>query len=325
MVTADPPVHTRYRKAVAPLIGPRRIRLVEDRIREIARDLISGWPDRGRVDFKRDFAEKLPNRMIASLLGIDRNGEDDLDRWSDDCVAAIGADIDDDARLSAMEGMVEMMHFWEAEIERRRTDPGDDLVSELVQAQVELPGEEKRGLDVPELISVIAQLQVAGKEASTKGMDEVMRMVAERPEVWARMRRERDWIENVVEEGLRLASPNQGLFRTSTADSELEGVAIPAGSTLWVMFGSANRDEARFPDPDAFDPDRPNLREHLAFGIGAHFCIGAPLARAELRIALQELTARYATVSLPADLELVYEPSFVLRGLERLEIEVDAG
>ena len=325
MVTADPPVHTRYRKAVAPLIGPRRIRAMEDRIRGIARDLMAPWPDSGRVDFKRDFAERLPVRMVAGLLGIGPDGEADLDKWSDDCVAAIGADIPDDARLDAMRGMVDMMLFWVEEIENRRNDPGDDIVSDLVQAEIELPGEAPRKLDDAELISIIAQLQVAGKEASTKGFDEVMKMLAERPEVWQRMREEPEWIANVVEEGLRLASPNQGLFRTATADSELEGVKITSGSTLWVMFGSANRDEAQFPDPDRFDPDRPNLREHLAFGIGAHFCIGAPLARAELNVSLEELTKRYARVSLPDDLELAYEPSFILRGLEELEIEVEAG
>jgi cytochrome P450 len=324
MVTADPPVHTRYRKAVAPLIGPRRIRAMEDRIRNIACDLLARWPESGRVDFKRDFAERLPVRMIAGLLGIDEAGEADLDKWSDDCVAAIGADIPGEARLSAMQGMVDMMNFWAEEIERRRSHPGDDVVSELVHADLELPGEAKRKLDAAELISIIAQLQVAGKEASTKGFDEIMKMLAERPEVWARMREEPGWIGNVVEEGLRLASPNQGLFRTATADSVLDGVTIPSGATLWVMFGSANRDEAQFPEPDRFDPDRPNLRDHLAFGIGAHFCIGAPLARAELRISLEEISRRYERVRLADDLELVYEPSFILRGLEELVIEVES-
>jgi cytochrome P450 len=325
MVTADPPVHTRYRKAVAPLIGPRRIRAMEARIRDIAQDLMASWPTSGRVDFKRDFAQRLPVRMIAGLLGVDPADEPNLDKWSDDSVAAIGADIDDDARLDAMQGIVDMMHFWATEIERRRSEPGDDIVSELVQVDLELAGEAPRKLDVPELISIIIQLQVAGKEASTKGFNEVMKMLAERPAVWARMREEPEWIQNVVDEGLRLASPNQGLFRTATADSEVAGVKIPNGATLWVMFGSANRDEERFPDPDRFDPDRANLRDHLAFGIGAHFCIGAPLARAELRVSLEEMTKRVKSVRLAPDLKLVYEPSFILRGLEELVIEIEAG
>ncbi len=323
MVTADPPVHTRYRKAVAPLIGPRRIRKMEDRIRDIAKDLMAPWPDSGRIDFKRSFAEHLPVRMIAGLLGVGPEGEPDLDRWADDAVAAIGADISDDARLDAMRGMVEMMHFWANHIEEKRREPGDDVISELVVADLELAGEAPRKLNVAELISIIIQLQIAGKEASTKGFNEVMKMIAERPAVWERMREEPEWIKNVLEEGLRLASPNQGLFRTATVDSVIEGVDIPRGATLWVMFGSANRDENRFPDPDRFDPDRPNLREHLAFGVGAHFCIGAPLARAELRVSLEEMTKAIKSVRLADDLELVYEPSFILRGLEELVLEIE--
>ena len=131
-------------------------------------------------------------------------------------------------------------------------------------------------------------------------------------------------IAAVVEEGLRLSSPNQGLFRQVRVDTELEGVAIAAGSTLWVMFGSANRDERVFPDPDRFDPDRKNLREHLAFGHGAHFCIGAPLARTETQIALEELADRVETLRIAPGTELRYEPSFILRGLAALEIEIRA-
>jgi cytochrome P450 len=323
MVTADPPEHTRYRKVVAPLLGPRRIRAMEQRIRNIARELIHPWPDSGRIDFKHDFAERLPVRMIAGLLGVESADEPKLDQWADDSVVAIGADIADDARLEAMQGIVDMMHFWAKQIEKRRSQPGDDVISELVQADLELAGEAPRKLEVPELISIIIQLQVAGKEASTKGFNEVMKMLAERPAVWERMRKEPEWIQRVVEEGLRLASPNQGLFRTATADSELEGVKIPEGSTLWVMFGSANRDEDRFPDPDRFDPDRPNLRDHLAFGVGAHFCIGAPLARAELCVSLEEMAQRIRSVRLADDLKLVYEPSFILRGLEELVLEIE--
>jgi len=118
-----------------------------------------------------------------------------------------------------------------------------------------------------------------------------------------------------------MASPNQGLFRHVTEDVELDGVEIPKGSTIWVMFGAANRDERFFEEPDRFDPDRKNLREHVALGHGAHFCIGAPLARLEARVALEELAKRVEHVSLP-DQELAYEPSFILRGLVRLELGI---
>ena len=126
----------------------------------------------------------------------------------------------------------------------------------------------------------------------------------------------------MVEEAVRLSTPNQGMFRLATEDTELEGVPIPKGSMLWVIFGSANRDERIFPDPDRFDPTRPNLGDHIAFGHGAHFCIGAPLARLEARIALEELARRVESLRLPEDAVLEYEPSYILRGLSALDLEV---
>ena len=127
----------------------------------------------------------------------------------------------------------------------------------------------------------------------------------------------------MTDEALRLASPNQGLFRVCTEDTKLAGVEIPAGSMLWVMFGSANRDASQFPDPDRFDPTRANLNESFAFGRGAHFCIGAPLARLELRVLFEELAKRIDSPRFAPGMALEYEPSFILRGLKELEIEFD--
>ena len=119
-----------------------------------------------------------------------------------------------------------------------------------------------------------------------------------------------------------MSSPNQGLFRLVTKDVELEGVKIPEGSSLWVMFGAANRDASVFPDPHRFDPTRDNLREHVALGRGAHFCIGAPLARLETRVFLEQLTKRVDRIAFAPDTRFEYEPSYILRGLKNLEIEV---
>jgi cytochrome P450 len=126
----------------------------------------------------------------------------------------------------------------------------------------------------------------------------------------------------VVEEALRLSTPNQGMFRFVTRDTELGGVTIPKGAMIWLMFGSANRDESIFPDPDRFDPERPNLKESVAFGRGAHFCIGAPLARLELRVLFEQLAKRIESFVLPPGYALVYEPSYILRGLAGLEFDV---
>jgi cytochrome P450 len=136
------------------------------------------------------------------------------------------------------------------------------------------------------------------------------------------MREEPGFISNVVEESLRIASPNQGLFRIATRDCEIRGVEIPKGSAIWVMFGSANRDERVFADPTEFDPTRRELKEHLALGKGIHYCLGAALARLEARVALEVLSARLESFSVVNESELRYAPSFILRGLEHLELDV---
>ena len=149
-----------------------------------------------------------------------------------------------------------------------------------------------RKLEIPEMLSIVQQLMVAGNEATTKGITEIMKLLVQHPAEWKRIQEDPSSIPAMVEEGLRLASPNQGLFRICTEDTEVAGVSIPKGAVLWVMFGSANRDERVFPDPDRFDPSRANLNESLAFGRGAHFCIGAPLARLEIRVLFEELAKR---------------------------------
>lgn len=198
------------------------------------------------------------------------------------------------------------------------------MVSEMLSSTFEAPDGTIRPLNVGELLSIIQQLMVAGNETTTKLVNELVRLFAENPDEWRRVRENPARIPLAVEEGLRLASPNQGLNRQVVRDVELEGVAIPAGSTVWVMFGSANRDEAMFPDPDRFDPERDNLREHVAFGHGHHFCIGAPLARLEARVVLEELARCVEVLRIPSDFELVYEPSCILRGLAALELEIEA-
>jgi cytochrome P450 len=136
------------------------------------------------------------------------------------------------------------------------------------------------------------------------------------------MKTDQDLIPDVVEELLRLSSPNQGLFRIATRDSEIRGVAIPKGSAVWVMFGSANRDERVFENPSEFDPYRKNLHAHLALGKGVHYCLGAALARLEARVGLEVLSERIESFSVVEETNLRYAGSFILRGIEELELDV---
>jgi cytochrome P450 len=322
MLTCDPPVQTRYRQTVGKAFSARRVSELEPRVRAAADAMIDAWPAKGRIDFMNQFAVGFPVRVIAELLGMEREREPDIKRWSDDSVAALGVDLQGERRLAAARGVVELQHYWAERFEKCRANPGDDLISDLAHAKFQEADGSRRLLTMEELLSIVQQLMVAGNETTTKLLNATMKLLLENEGEWEAIRSDPSRIEGVVEESLRLSTPNQGMFRQVREDVELEGVPIPTGSTLWLIFGSANRDETVFPEPDRFDPTRKNLKEHLAFGRGAHFCIGAPLARLEVRVALEQLSRRLREVRLADSNTFEYEPSYILRGLSALELEV---
>jgi cytochrome P450 len=166
-------------------------------------------------------------------------------------------------------------------------------------------------------------LLVAGNETTTKFLTETVRLVAEQPGGWPALRARPEQIPALVEEGLRISAPTQGSYRIAAVDTELGGVTIPEGARVVVMFSAANRDPALFSCPHEFQPDRANAREHLAFGKGIHFCVGAALSRMEGNVAFERLVDRVADVRLASDNTFEYTPSFMLRGLKRLSIEID--
>ncbi|MEM8904554.1 MAG: cytochrome P450 [Actinomycetota bacterium] len=323
MLTIDPPHQPRYRKLVSKAFTARRIAALEDEIRAITVELIDGFPERGTIDFHADFAVALPVKVIHDALNMDESVENKIKPWSDDAVATLGANVTDERRLEAVRGIVDSQKYWFDEYQRRLVEPQDDILTDVAHGDFDDPDTgEIRKLEFPEVFGIIQQLMVAGNETTTKLLNETVKMLIEDPAWWQRIVDDPGQIPAVVEEGLRLSSPNQGLFRTVTTDTELEGVPIPAGSRLWVMFGSANRDEDVFPDPDTFDADRDNVRDHVAFGKGQHFCPGAPLSRLEARVALEELAKRLASLEFSADNTFEYEPSFILRGLAELRLDI---
>ncbi len=322
MLTIDPPWHTRYRGTVAPYFTPRPIAALREPIEIIVDRLIDGWIDEGHIEFVERFGVPLPIEAIAHVLNVPTEKMADFKRWSDDSIASIGAVITDERRIEAQYGILEFQQYFAAQLEDRRANPVGDLMSDLGQARIDTDEGTKRPLEMNEMLSIVQQLLVAGNETTTKALTEGMMLLAGDPQEWAKLKADpAGRAAAVTEEVLRLSTPTQGMFRMVTRDTEIEGVALPKGARLIVMYSAANRDPSVFPEPDSFDPGRSNLKEHLAFGKGIHFCIGAPLSRLEMQVAFERLGTRLGDLRLADGNTLEYHPSFVLRGLKRLEIE----
>jgi cytochrome P450 len=324
MLTADPPTHTRYRRLVSKAFTPKAVAELEPVIRAIAIRLIDGWITSGHIEFVQQFGVPLPVEVIAKALNVPDDRLADFKRWSDDSIAGIGTAIGIDQRVAAERGVNEFQHYFAAEIDKRREHPQDDLLTKLLNARIDDDDPDvtdTRALDMPEMLSIVQQLLVAGNETTTKMLTEMMRLLADNPQEWARVRADPSRVASIVEETLRMSTPTQGMFRIATRDVHLAGVDIPKGSRVVIVFMSANRDESLFHNPDQFNPDRANLSDHLAFGKGTHFCLGANLSRLEGRVALQEIIKRIASFSLSDTNDFAYHPSFMLRGLMKLDVD----
>jgi len=332
MLTADPPEHTRFRRLVSKAFTPKVVNDLEPAVREIAAALIdqmlAATAGGGSIDVVEAFAVPLPVAVIARALNVPDDRLADFKRWSDASIAGIGTNISIEERLDAEREVIEFQKYFAEQLERRRTEPQDDLLTNLLNARIDRDGDDvadeavsTEPLTTAEMLSIIQQLLVAGNETTTKMLTEMLRLLAEHPAEWEALRADPSRAPAFVEETLRLSTPTQGMFRVVKKDTRLAGVDLPAGAHVVVMFSSANRDRLVFEDSDSFCPMRDGVSSHLAFGRGIHFCLGAALARLEGRVAAEELSQRLRSVTLSASNNFEYHPSFLLRGLKRLEIQ----
>jgi cytochrome P450 len=323
MLTEDPPSHTRYRRLVSMAFTPKRVALLEPEIRRICEELVDGFAGETRVNFLEQFAVPLPVAAVATILEVPDTRRSDFKKWADSSVAAIGRIISDDERVAAERDIVEQQHYFVSELEARRAAPRNDFLTDLLNAELPADGDVDGGaLDIPEMLSIIRQIQVAGSETTASLLADLAVQLAQHPDEWDRLKADPSRATKVVEEGLRWASPNQGLFRIVREDTEVAGTPMKKGSTIWVMYGSADHDDRVFDDPEGFDPDRDRLNSHIAFGHGIHFCLGAALARLEAVTALKVLAAHIDTLSVVDADSLRYGSSFILRGLQGVELDV---
>jgi cytochrome P450 len=321
LLTADPPVHTRYRKLVNLAFSMKRVDAIEDEIRAITLDLIEGFAGKGECEFVDEFAVPLPVRVIAGQIGLGEGELARVKRWSDAFVDRLSHMISREREIECAREVVEFQHVVKGKIDERRTHAEDDLLSDLVNARIE----DERPLDDAELLSIMQQLMVAGNETTTSSLAGGLLHLIRNPGQMAKAEaaaggRDKKLLANMVEEILRYESPTSGMWRLVTHDTELGGVALPKGAMINLRYAAANRDPAKYENPDTFDIERANARTNLAFGRGIHMCVGNMLSRRELLVAFDELLSRLCNFAIPDESAITVPPNMLLRGITRLPV-----
>ena len=316
LLTADPPVHTRYRKLVNLAFSMPRVNALEAGIREKVDGLIEGFADNGKCEFVAEFCIPLPVKVICEQLGFDNTWHSDVKRWSDAFADRLGHMIPRERELECAREIVEFQQAVKVKIDERRASPSDDLLSDVVNASID--GE--RSLNDTEILSISQQLMVAGNETTTHAIAGGIVHLARNPDQTAKLRADPKLIPNAIEEILRLDTPTAGMWRVVTRDCELGGHQFKGGSMVLLRYAAANRDPAQFPDPDKFDVERKNARTHMAFGKGTHMCVGNMLARKEMTVSLEALLDRLDDIRLVEGAKLEVAPNLLLRGYKSVPI-----
>jgi cytochrome P450 len=290
MIFMDPPEHDRLRALVSRAFTPRRIAGLEPSIREIVRGYLDAQVGGSGFDFVADFGARVPMMVISSMLGVPAEDREQIREWTDGMLHREPGEVDPMPRIGPILGRLAgtFMRY----VNERRERPSDDMMTELLQAEIEDETGAQRRLSDVELLAFIMLISGAGNET-------VARLLGFAGATLARFPREREklvarpgLIPNAVEELLRYEAPSPVQGRTLMRDVEWYGIEIPAGSVILLLTGSAGRDERQYPDPDRFDVER-DVGRHLSLGYGTHFCLGASLARLEARVALEEVLARF--------------------------------
>src|ERR1700682_1345666 len=318
MLGSDPPQHSRLRKMVSRDFTPRRIREMEPRIREIAKDLLDKIEAKGDFDLMVDLANVLPVAVIAEMLGVPAELHATFKNWSDTLVGGDNNVPGAPPPPKVVHVVDELGDYFTAEIEKRRINPGPDLVSALVAAH-----DEGDTMSAADLLSFVTLLLIAGNETTTNLIGNGTLALGRNPDQFDALKRNPAMLPRAIEEMLRYDGPVQATVRVTNQAVELGGTALPAKAFALMIVAAANRDPAQFKDPERFDITRdPN--DHVAFGEGIHFCIGAALARMEATVAFEAMLARFPRLRLkdPA-IKPAYKGSYFLRGLETLPLAID--
>lgn len=324
VIKSDPPEHTRIRKLLDGAFTARRVKMLEPAITRIIADLVDQVADKAAggnvIDGIKDFAVPLTIAVICEQLGMQQYDGDKISEWSAAITAQIGRMQDREQMLANARKVCELQNFIIAQMKDREAEPKEDMISDLVHAHTEDGGK----LTFGEAVSLVRAMIIAGNDTTATAIGNLLFILATQPNVaqqlYENVEDER-YLTRFIEELLRYAPPVRGLAKMATCDTELGGVKLPKGAHMLVLYGSGNDDETHFDCPRTFDVSRGNTGTHVAFGVGIHRCIGASLARMEIRVAAKELIKRVCDIQLaiPAD-GVSYQPTVATHSISALPI-----
>ena len=313
LLTDDAPRHTQLRAIVNKAFTSRTLKDMEIEVSNLVEELLDDIAGKTVIDISADFTIPLPIYIIARLMGIPEERANDFKRWSD----ALTGTSEASSIEERMPDIMEMAEYFASLIPERRQNPGDDLISKIVQADVD--GE---GISDQDIVGFNMLLLIAGNETTTNLVSNLLNLLADNPEKWDELRNNPDKIDAAIEETLRFDGPVHWVNRKATSDTDFHGQEVKAGDTIYAVLGSANHDASHYDNPEEFRLDR-GRSDHHTFGYGIHFCIGAPLGRMEARYALEGLFRRYQSIRHPAKADNERTHSHMLRGFHHLWLEVE--
>jgi cytochrome P450 len=308
MVFDDPPRHTRFRRLVNKAFTVKRVEALTPWISSVAHELLD-QVGASEVDIVQQYTMPLPVKVIARLLGIPGDDYETFKGWSDAFLSLVSMDATERMRI-----IQEMVTYFGSIAATRRAHGSEDLITALVEAEIE--GEK---LEEWEILGFCMLLLIAGNETTTNLIGNILNVLATRPHLWQQLRSNRALVETAIEESLRYESPIQRITRTTIHEVEVSDVSIAKGDRVTLFFGAANRDPAEFPDPDEFRLNR-DLSNHIAFGTGIHYCLGAPLARAETKITLDAFLDRFSAIRLGSAVGIRQTMTPLVFGFQRLPL-----
>jgi cytochrome P450 len=315
LINSDGEHHKRLRAPFLKIFVPEKLEAMEDAIRAIANKLVDGFIEKGTVDAIEEFAYPLPLEVILTLYGVPLTLLEDIKNWGHDTTALFSSKLTPQQQLKCARSFVEMQYAIADLIEARRENPQNDLISEILDSD----------LNLNEMVIVLCGLVVAGHKTTSHLIGNGLKLLLERPTLWQKLCDDPSLIPHAIEEVLRYEAPVPAMIRTTTQEVEIAGITLPENTRLFLMYGSGSRDEDTFKNAADFELERYKqpTNKHLAFGHGAHHCIGSNLARREGRIAFEVLSQRLPNLRLVPHQKLENIPALMSRGFKRLDLEWD--